>query len=402
MTDSAGEPARVILQPRKARPFFGRHPWVFASAVARVEGDPGPGAPVRVLTSDKEFIAHGLYNPHGKIRVRLYSWDEQRPFDTELLNDRIERAIRFRHETLGLGDPAGACRLVYSESDGLSGLVVDRYADILVVQFTSLAMAGFESAIVAALTERLAPRGIYRRTERGIGELEGLAIDDAPLAGAVPDQPIPIVESGLEFLVDPRAGQKTGAFLDQRDNRLAASRYAKHRSVLDLFCYGGAFSLVAAKNGGAASVLGIDVSGSAIALAQRNAERNEIAAEFVQEDATAALRRLAKEGRRFGMILCDPPKFARSAGAVEGAIRGYEQLNRQAIELLEPGGILVTSSCSGHISEEDFVSILASSAQHAKRDVQMLEQRGQAPDHPVSLFCLETSYLKCVLARCVE
>lgn len=393
---------RVILQPRKARPFFGRHPWVFEKAIERVEGDVSPGQLVQLHTHDKEFIAYGLFNPNSKIRVRLYSWDKEKPFDESMLGSRIERAIRMRHEDLGLGDPAGACRLVYSESDGLSGLVVDRYADILVVQFTSLAMAKFESFIITKLQEILQPRGIYRRTERGIGELEGLDTDDGPLAGDIPEEPITIKENGLELLVDPKTGQKTGAFLDQRDNRTASLRYSAGRSVLDLFCYGGAFSLNAAKNGGASSVTGIDASGTAILLAQENAKRNGIQAEYFKEDAAAALAGFAREKRRFGMIFCDPPKFARTAGAVAGAIRGYEQTNRQAIELLEPGGILVSCSCSGHVSAEQFLEILAQSAQNAKRELQILEQRGQAADHPVSLFCLETSYLKCVIARCVE
>lgn len=393
---------RVILKPRKARPFFGRHPWVFEGAIDRIEGDASPGQLVQLHTHDKEFIAYGLLNPKSKIRVRLYSWDQDQPFDEAMLIARIERAIHMRHRDLGLGDPRGACRLVYSEADGLSGLIVDRYADILVVQFTSLALAQHEAVIVDTLTRLLAPRGIYRRTERGIGELEGLETDDAPLAGDIPEEPIAIVENGLELLVDPKTGQKTGAFLDQRDNRRASCRYSEGRSVLDLFCYGGAFSLNAVKNGGATSITGIDASGNAILLAQENAKRNGVQAEYLKEDASSALARFAKEKRKFGMIFCDPPKFARTAGAVASAARGYEQTNRAAIELLEPGGILVTCSCSGHISSEQFLEILAQSAQNAKRELQILEQRGQAADHPVSLFCLETSYLKCVIARCVE
>lgn len=393
---------RVLLRPRKARPFFGRHPWVFEGAIERVEGNPGPGDPVELYSHDKEFIAHGLFNPNSKIRVRLYSWEKDRPFDEGLIEQRIAAALGFRQDVLKLVDPRGASRLVYSEADGISGLIVDRYADVLVVQFTSLAVARHEAQIVAYLQKALSPRAIYRRTERGIGELEGLEIADGLISGELPDGPIEIEENGLTLLVDPRTGQKTGAFLDQRDNRQALLRYTEGRSVLDLFCFTGGFSLMAAKRGGATSVLGIDVSGAAIALAQESARRNGVTAEYLQEDAHAALARLTREGKRFGVIVCDPPKFARTAGAVKGAVRGYDQINRMAIERLEPGGILLTCSCSGHVNAADFLEILAGAAQAAKRELRILEQRGQAPDHPVSLFCMETSYLKCVLAYCVE
>jgi 23S rRNA (cytosine1962-C5)-methyltransferase len=393
--------ASVFVKPRRARPFFGRHPWVFDGTIERVEGNPSPGDAVELYTHEKEFIAHGLFNPHSTIRVRLYSWAKDQPVDAALIASRIRKAVDFRHKDLGLGAPDAGCRLIYSESDGLSGLIVDRFADYLVVQFTSLAMARFESTIVGELEELLQPRGIYRRTERGIGELEQLDIDDSLLAGEPPREPVIIVENGVEFAVDVCIGQKTGSYLDQRDNHLAVCRYSAGRDVLDVFSYAGGFSLVAAKQGGAKSVTGIDSSVAAVRLAQLNAERNEITAEYRQEDASAGLERLKKEGRRFGLITCDPPKFARTASAVPNALRGYEQINRQAIELLEPGGVLATCSCSGHVSMSDFLHAIAAAAQRVGRDVQILEQRGQAPDHPVSAYCLETSYLKCVIARCV-
>lgn len=394
---------KVFIKAKKARPFFGRHPWVFASAIDRVEGSPQPGDAVEVFSHDREFIAHGLFNPHSTIRVRLYSWDQARPIDDAMIAERIARAIDLRQGALGLGDPHGACRLVFSESDGLSGLIVDRYANLLVVQFTSLAMAQHEKAIVATLEERLSPAGIYRRTERGVGELEKLEIDDTLLAGAVPEAPIEIQEgpddARLGFLVDVRAGQKTGAFLDQRDNRRAAARYAAGRDVLDLFCFGGGFALAAMKWGKAKSALGLDVSAPAITLAQRNAERNDLPVEFLKEDVTAGLARLKAEGRSFGLIVCDPPKFARTPGAVDNALRGYENLNRAALEILEPGGILVTCSCSGHVDFDQFTEAVVAAAQRLGRDLQFLEVRTQAPDHPVSAFCLETQYLKCLIAH---
>lgn len=392
--------AKAFLGHRKARPFFGRHPWVFESAIDRIDGDPAPGDPVEVYSHEREFIAHGLYNPHSLIRIRLYSWDKDVPVSEELVRERIVRAIAMRRE-IGLDVPGGGVRLVYSESDALSGLVVDRYADFCAVQFTSLALARFESTVIEAIREAVRPRGIYRRTERGIGELEGLRAEDGPMWGEVPEEPIAIVENGLSFLVDVRTGQKTGYFLDQRENRLAASRYARGRDVLDLYCHSGGFAISLLKLGNARSAIAADISGPALALAQRNADVNGVTLELRQENAPQLLEAFRSEGRRFGMICADPPKFARASGAKVGAIRGYEALNRMALELLDPGGILVTSSCSGHLSADEFVEIIVTAAQKLGRDIQILEQRGQAPDHPVSGFCLETGYLKCVIARAV-
>ncbi len=396
------ELATVALQAKKARPFFGRHPWVYQNAIEKIAGNPEPGAQIRVVSFEKEFIAYGLFNPDSTIRVRLYSWDKDRLIDADLIEERIARAVRLRHDVLGLGDPAGGCRLVFSEADGLSGLIVARYADILVVQFTSRALATYQQEIVGILERLLAPRGIMRRTERGIGELENLDLDDAPLAGDVPTAPVVIVEHGVRYLVDVRAGQKTGFFLDQRDNRAALCRYTGGRTVLDLFCYGGGFGIAAAKVGRAKSVVGVDVSGPALRLAQQNADLNDVAMELINDQVITAMQQLLREKRKFGVVVCDPPKFARTAGALEQATKGYEHLNRLALELLEPGGVLLTCSCSGHVSAEQFLKIVVASAQQLGRDLQILEQRGQAPDHPVSAFCLATSYLKCLVGRVAD
>jgi 23S rRNA (cytosine1962-C5)-methyltransferase len=322
--------------------------------------------------------------------------------DAELFVHRIVNAVRFRVETLGLGGERAACRLVYSESDGLSGLIVDRYADFVAVQFTSRALARFQSDLVDAIHRLVRPRGVYLRTERGVGELEGLLVQDGVLSGEAPTEPVLIVENGCEFWVDIQSGQKTGGFLDQRENRAALCRYARGRSVLDVFCYTGGFGIQAATVGGATEVLGIDVSATALVLARRNAERNGVSATFAQEQAVPAMKRLIGENRRFGVVVCDPPKFARSAAAIDRALSGYDQINRLALELLAPGGILLTCSCSGHVSQEDFTGMLVHAAQKTSVSIAILEQRGQAPDHPVSAFCLETAYLKCIIARRLE
>lgn len=395
-------PSKVLLKPRKAQPFFNRHPWVYQGAIARVEGKPAPGTLVRVESAENKFIAHGLYNPHSQLSVRLYSWDENQPFDDAMIVARLERAIRFRHGELGLGDPRGACRLIFSEADGLSGLLVDRYADILVLQYNSLALTRFAPAIEDALKRIIAPRGMLRRTDRTIAELEGMTTEDGVIHGEIPSGPMVIVENALELLVDLQGGQKTGAFLDQRDNRQAFCQYTSGRDLLDLFCYTGAFGLHAMTQGKAKSLLGIDVSAGALGLARQNAERLGISATFVQEPALQAMQRLRQEGQRFGALVCDPPKFARNAAQVDQATKGYERINSLAMELLRPGGVMLTCSCSGHVHAEDFTAILADAAKKVGRDIQILEHRGQAPDHPVSLFCLESNYLKAVLLRAVD
>lgn len=393
------EPPHIYLKPGRARPFFGRHPWVFSGAIARIAGEPADGEEVGVYSHEGSFIAWGLFNARSQIRVRLYSWEPERRLDDAFWRERLAAAIRLRHEVLGLGDPEGACRLVFSEGDGLSGLVVDRYARWLAVQFTSLAMAQRRDLIVDELVRQLEPRGIYLRTERGIGAEEGLALADAPLWGEVPEAPVTIVEDGLAFEVDVRTGQKTGFYLDQRENRRAAARYAAGRRALDLCCYTGAFTLALAR-GGATEVLGVDVSETALEAARRNAARNEVTnARFEAGDAFQTLERLGAEGERFAIVVLDPPRFARSRRGLEQALRGYGALNELAVRVLAPDGILVTCSCSGRVSREAFAGVLAGVAERTGRPIQFLEQRGQAPDHPVSASCPETGYLKCFVCR---
>jgi 23S rRNA (cytosine1962-C5)-methyltransferase len=393
---------RVFVKSRRARPLFARHPWLFAGSIERIEGEPADGDPVAVHTHNGEFIAHGLFNSRSQIRVRLYSWNQDEELGAAFWRERLIRAVELRRNVLRLDAQREACRLVFSESDGLSGLVVDRYGAWLVVQLTSLALARRVDMLVEHLVELCRPRGIYLRTERGIGAVEGLDLSDRPLWGEEPDGPVVIDENGLEFEVDLRTGQKTGFYLDQRDNRRAAATFAAGRRVLDVFCYTGGFALTAAR-AGATEVLGIDVSQSAVAMAQRNAERNRLSnARFETAGAFERMEELAaadSPANRFGMVILDPPKFARQSRAVEDALRGYLRANLLAVRLLEPGGILVTCSCSGHVTREDFVAVLGAVAEQSRRDIQILAQLGQAPDHPVSASCPETAYLKCFIAR---
>ncbi|HET6882135.1 MAG TPA: class I SAM-dependent rRNA methyltransferase [Pirellulales bacterium] len=403
--------ARLVLKPRKARPFFGRHPWVLDSAVERVEGGPADGDVVELYSGRGEWIARGLYNGQSRIRLRLYTWRSDEPLDEQFWRRRLQAAIDWR---AALCDPSGqrAMRLVFSEGDGLSGLIVDRYGDYLVVQFAALAIAQRAELIVGLLVELLHPRGVIVRYDRDIARLEGARLEGARLeglAGAVGDEvawgeapagPAFIEEHGIRYGVDLSVGQKTGFFLDQRENRRVAAGYFRGRPVLDLFCYSGGFSLCASRLGGAVEVLGVDSSPKAIALAKANAELNEVTnVRFECGDAFRTLESLAAAGKRFGGIVLDPPKFARRRQAVEEALRAYHKLNCMALDVLEPGGVLVTCSCSGHVSREDFLHTLADVAQRTGRDIQILEQRGASPDHPTSATCLESEYLKCFVCR---
>ena len=387
---------RVILQPRRARPFYGRHPWVYAGAIAAVEGAPADGDVVDLISHTGQFVARGLYNSRSKIRVRLYTWGADVALDRTFFRSRLEDAIELRR-LVGLGGPGQACRLVFSEGDGLSGCIVDRYDRWLALQFTSLGLAQRREWIVEALVDLLQPTGIYQRTERGIGQIEGLEAHDELLWGEAPPGPIEIEEGGVHFLLNLAEGQKTGFYLDQRDNRQAAAPLARGRRVLDAFCYTGGFGLHAAR-AGAASVLGLDQSEPALQLARQNARLNGLDnLTFVRGEVFDELSALAERGERFGMVVLDPPKFARTRNAVEEALRGYRRLQTLALRLLEPHGFLVTCCCSGLIRMDMLEDLLAQLAAEEKRVVQILERRGPAPDHPVSVACLESHYLKCLI-----
>jgi 23S rRNA (cytosine1962-C5)-methyltransferase len=390
---------RAVLKPRRARPFYGRHPWVLDSAIARLEGAAADGDVVDLVSDAGKFIARGLFNSQSRIRVRLYTWDVQQPLDESFWRGRLQTALALR-STLGLDAPQGAARLVFSEADGLSGLVVDRYAQWLAVQVTGLGMARRLEPLVDMLRELVRPRGIFLRTEKGAAKAEGIDLRDGLYWGQAPDGPAFIEENGLRYGVDLAEGQKTGFYLDQRDNRRAAARYLAGRRVLDMFCYTGAFSLNAAVHGNAREVVGVDSSPKAVALARANAELNGVAGvRFEQSDCFKALDALVAGGERFGAVILDPPKFARSRQSVDDALRAYHRLNRLAVDVLEADGILITCSCSGHVRREDFLYMLLGVAEQTGRDIQVLETRAAAPDHPLSVTCLESEYLKCFICR---
>lgn len=397
---TATRPLPVItLKPRRALPFFSRHPWVFASAVGQVAGLPNLGDEVLVRAHEGQFIARGLYNPASNIRVRLYSWSESQPLDDAFWQARIAQAIRLR-ERLFRDDPAlAACRMVFSESDGLSGVIVDRYGDWLVLQWTSAALAQRQAVFVETLRNLLGCRGVWLRTERGIREQEGLEVSDGPLDGEWPPETLPIEEGGLRFQVDLRQGQKTGFYFDQRDNRARLGELVQGGRVLDVCCYSGGFALAAARSG--AEVVAVDSSQPALELARRNAEWNGVVdrVSLHCDDAFDFLEAAAAAGERYDAVVLDPPKLARTRGGMERALKAYVRLNRLGLEVLNSDGLLLTCSCSGHVLREDFEQVIAQAALASQRTVQILESRGQSADHPVSPHCLESAYLKCLICR---
>ena len=391
---------RVILKPKRAQPFYARHPWVFAGAIERVEGSPADGDVVDLLSSTGGFVARGLFNSQSKIRVRLYSWDPERPLDHGFFRDRLVRAVALRHDVLRLNQGSTpAYRVAFSEADLLSGMVIDRFGDYLTIQFTSLAMGLRRSMIAEILGELLQPKGIYLRTEKGIGQLEGLELHDGILAGERPPEEVLIEENGLRFAVNLTEGQKTGYYLDQRDNRVAVGRLARGRRVLDAFSYSGGFGIAAAQ-GGAASVECVDASEAALGLARRNAELNSLnILRFTHADVFNYLDKLVGSGEKFDLIVLDPPKFARNRAAVPRALQGYRKLHQQALKLLAPDGVLVSCCCTGLITLDALEELIAQVAADARRDLQLLERRGPAADHPVAISCRESTYLKCLISR---
>jgi 23S rRNA (cytosine1962-C5)-methyltransferase len=393
---------KVILKPKRAEPFYGRHPWVFAGAVDQVQGEPRDGAEVELLSSAGNFIARGFYNSQSKIVVRLYSWAEGVDLDEAFFRQRLQQAIRLRRDLLKLDTgPASAYRVAFSEADGLSGLVIDKFANYLTVQFTSVGLAQRRNMLAELLRELLQPKGIYIRTEKGIGNLEGLQLHDGILWGEAPPEEVVIEENQLKFAVNLSEGQKTGYYLDQRDNRLTVAKFAEGKTVLDAFSYSGGFGIYAAQ-AGAKDVLCLDASAGALKLAERNAELNGFTQlRFQQCDVFGHLTELVQTKQRFDIVVLDPPKFARNRAAIPQAIQGYRKLHQQALKLLNTDGLLVSCCCTGLITLDMLEELIAQVGIDSKRDLQILERRGPSADHPVSVTCREGSYLKCLISRVV-
>jgi len=398
-SDIAGQ---VFLKPKRAQPFYSRHPWVFNGAIEHVEGKPADGAVVDVRSHVGNFVARGLYNAQSKINVRLYAWDEAAVLDRDFFKARLQRAIEFRHDILKLNNgPDAAYRVAFSEADQLSGMIVDRYGDYLTVQFTSLALAERRVMFGELLMELLGAKGVYLRTEKGIGKLEGVVLQDGLLCGEMPPAEVVIQENSLKFAVNLNEGQKTGYYLDQRDNRAAVARFAAGKRVLDAFSYSGGFGMYAAK-AGAVEIECLDASEPALKLAERNAELNGLSGfTFHKADVFTRMEELAEAGKTFDIVVLDPPKFARDRAAIPDAIKGYRRLHALAMRLLAPNGIMASCCCTGLITMDMLEDVIGQVAVAAKRDVQVFERRGPSADHPVAVSCREGTYLKCILSRVV-
>jgi 23S rRNA (cytosine1962-C5)-methyltransferase len=388
----------LVLKPGRDRSIKRRHPWVFSGAIENVLGDPQSGDTVLVRSAEGQQLGLAAYSPQSQIRGRLWTFDVAVQVDAAFLHDRIKSALKLR-ERLPLGAHTNAMRLVHGESDGLPGLIVDRYADVLVAQFLSAGMERWRDAVLDALVELTRCEAVFERSDAEVRTLEGLPERAGFVRGNTDAARCAISEHGLTFRVDVAAGQKTGFFLDQRANRLRVRELSAGRDVLDCFCYTGGFA-IASLAGGAREVTAIDSSGSAIAVARENLAANALDAsclEFKEADVFLHLRELRNRGEKFDLIVLDPPKFAPTAAQVENASRAYKDINLLALKLLAPGGLLATFSCSGGISPDLFQKIVAGAALDAGGDAKIIERFGPAADHPVALEFPEGDYLKGLL-----
>lgn len=382
----------IQLLPGRERRLLQGHKWVFSNELAEPPAELEPGGWVAVHSIRGVGFGSGYFNPHSLIAVRLVCGPHEKP-SREWFRELLQRAADRRENLFYAASPCA--RLVYGEADGLPGLIVDRYGEILVYQITTLGMSRLEDLLQGLLIELFQPRALVFRNDTPVRTLEGLPLGKGVAHGELP-VPCWIEIDGLQFLIDPLHGQKTGFYLDQRDNRRALRRWARGRRVLDLFCYNGAWSLSAAA-AGASEVVGVDQSREGLDQARESAARNGLdsCCRFEQEEAFAFLKS-AKKGA-FDLIVLDPPAFAKTRSSLPQALKGYTDLNRRALLLLERGGILVSCSCSYHLSEAGFREVLIKAAQASGRQLRVLEVRGQALDHPVLLAMPETRYLKCTI-----
>ncbi len=385
-------PPSIWLKPGKEKPLRQRHPWVFSGAIARVAGEPEPGQVVVVRARDGAWLAWAEYNPHSQIRARAFCWNPHARIDDAFWRERLAAALARRDAML---PRAQARRLVFAESDGLPGLIVDAYGPHLAVQFLTAGAERRKSMTLRHLVQLIQVESILERDDP-MRRKEGLPPAQTVLYGHPPTEPFIITENGHRFWVDLRAGQKTGFYLDQAANRSALAPYTTQKEVLNAFSYTGAFAVYALA-AGAHHVTNLDTSAEALALAQANLQLNGFTPDQwqnIQADVFQQLRRWRDQGRQFDVIILDPPKFATSRRHIQRAARGYKDINWLAMRLLRPGGLLATFSCSGLISQDLFQKILFGAALDAGRDARIVRYFHQSPDHPVLLTFPEAAYLK--------
>ena len=428
-TGAASARPGLILKAGREKSLQRRHPWIFSGAVECIDGAPASGDTVPVRDTEGKFLAWAAYNADSQITARVWSWDESEIIDADFFRKRITNALARRsvillpdettsHSTkpasaqvtgylppgegCGGGKPGDGTRLIHAESDGLPGLIVDQYGKVIVLQLGSAGPERWRETLADILQDLCSPVCIYERSDSDGRELEGLPSRNGVLRGALPDQ-VEVTEHGLRFKVDVSAGQKTGFYLDQRDNRALTGMLALDKEVLNCFCYTGGFSLYALR-GGAKSVLSIDSSREALEIARHNVEINGLdatRAEWQCADVFEALRKLRDQNRKFDLIVLDPPKFAPTAAFAEKAARAYKDINLLGFKLLRPGGLLFTYSCSGGISDDLFQKIIAGAALDAGVGAQIVKKLHAAADHPVLLNFPEGAYLKGLVLRVV-
>jgi 23S rRNA (cytosine1962-C5)-methyltransferase len=395
----------ITLKPHREKSLLNHHPWIFSGAVASIQGDAASGDTIIIRSSAGEFLAHAAYSPKSQIIARVWSWDESEKIDQGFFAKRLAKSIAARSS---LSVITNAVRWVNAESDGIPGLVVDRYAQFAVCQFLTAGAEKWKKEIADVLMAQDGIIGVYERSDVDVREKEGLGQVVGLLSGLdVPDL-VEVVETlhatsphatSLRILVDVKRGHKTGFYLDQRENRDAVRQHAKDRDVLNAFCYTGAFS-VAAWQGGAKSVVSLDSSAPALSLAKKNLELNALPVDGITEgDVFTTLRAYRDSRQSFDLIILDPPKLAHTQAQVDKATRAYKDMNLLALKLLRPGGILITFSCSGSISEDLFQKIIFGASLDAKRDVQIIKRLTQASDHLVRVTFPEGTYLKGLVCR---
>jgi len=404
----------VILKKGREKNLLQRHPWIFSGAIERVEGSPGSGETVTVCSFDRKPLAQAAWSPESQIAARIWSFNPETIIDAAFFRTKLQNAINARcHLTGRACSPSAprtaetavpttnAVRLVAAESDGLPGLIIDRYADWIVCQFLSAGSEYWKDTIVELLQEFFPGLSIYERSDVSVREKEGLPSRCGVLAGTEPPEHVEIEENGMRLLVDIKGGHKTGYYLDQRDSRFAVRQWAEGRDVLNCFSYTGGFG-VAALLGGAKHVTQMDSSEPALDIAKKNAELNGLdpaVSEYLCGDVFKELRKYRDSRRSFDLIVLDPPKFIESRSQLDGGARGYKDINLLAFKLLRPGGLLFTFSCSGLMEMPLFQKIVSDAALDAGRNGQILAVLNQSPDHPVALNFPEGAYLKGLLCR---
>ena len=390
--------AKVILKEKREKSIVNHHPWLFSGAIASVEGSPQNGEVVEVYSRQKQFLGRGFYNERTSIRIRLLTFaDEQ--IDQSFWRKRLTQAAAMRQQIIDMSS-TNAYRLVHGEGDLLPGLTLDHYAGHLVLQIASLGLERQKEGLLALIQEVFAPQSIYERSDLSSRKLEGLAPSSGQLYGQTPEK-VEIKENGLRFLADLCKGQKTGFFLDQRDNRSYLAKLSAGKRTLNCYCYSGAFTVYAAK-GGAEDSLNIDISAEALALAEQNFKINGLTpGRHLLERAEVPDKLRKLKGEEFELVILDPPAFAKTRTSIMAAARGYKDINLQALQLLKSGGLLVTCSCSQHLERRLFQKIVHDAAIDAGRELQILANLGQAPDHPVNISHPEGEYLKCLVCRVI-